>query len=61
MVSGESLGVVSVELEMEEMLGGKLVHHGGKVVHATNGSHVLGGEVGVASCSVPVFEQLGCE
>ncbi len=61
MGSGESLGVVSIKLEMECMLGGHSVEDCLQIVHASLGSHGFGGEVGVATSSVPIFEKFGCE
>ena len=57
MVSGESSIVVSVEGEVEPVLGSHLLHHWLNAVPVV--SHGLGGVVGVVTSAVPVFEELG--
>ena len=61
--SGESLVVVgSVELQVLSMLFLEFLHHVVDVGHlAGSSSHGLGGEVGVASGTVPVWEELWLE
>ena len=60
-MSCQSLFVVTVKGNVEGMLGGHSVKKSFNVVHATDLSHVLGREVSVATCTVPVLEELGLE
>ena len=60
-MSSKSGLVVTVKGNVEGMLGGHFLKKSFNVVHATNLSHVLGREVGVATCTVPVLEELGLE
>ena len=56
-MSGESSIVVTVEGEVEPVLGSHLFHHRLNAVPVV--SHGLGGVVGVVTSAVPVFEELG--
>lgn len=54
--------VGSVKLDVESMLLLKVDHHVLDVLHLTSsGSHGLGGEIGVASRTIPVCEELWSE
>ena len=59
MVACKSLIVVSVQADVKLMLGSHSLEESLNVVHPTDLSHGLGGEVGVATSSVPVLEELG--
>ena len=54
--------IVTVEGNVIRVLSGKLLHHLVDVIHAAGTfTHRLSGEVGVATRSVPVLEELGGE
>lgn len=59
-MTSKSLGVVSVEFNVELMLLAHLLHHLVNVWHATgSSSHGSSREVGMATSTIPVSEELG--
>jgi hypothetical protein len=57
-MASKSLIVVSVQADVKLVLGSHSLEESLNVVHASDLSHGLGGEVGVAASSVPVLEEL---